>query len=182
MAIAPLAAQQATEPSRTLTPGPGSALTMAKCSICHDITHVTRSLLTRDEWDDNIKVMIQRGMPIEPHEISIIVDYLATYYNRDKAPPAAEPSAEKASSQPAPVARLLSDHGCVACHATDKKVVGPSFREVAGRYRADPGVAEKLAAKIRRGGAGTWGPVPMPPHPQIAEADLKRIADWVLTQ
>ena len=64
IAIAPLAAQEPA-PSRTLLPGKGAALTMAKCALCHDISHVTRTRLSRDEWDDNIRVMIARGMPIE---------------------------------------------------------------------------------------------------------------------
>jgi cytochrome c len=180
-AIAPLAAQES-EPERTLLPGKGAALTMAKCSICHDITHVTRTRLSRDEWEDNIKVMIARGMPIEAHEIPIVLEYLSTYYNRDKPPPAAAAAAEPAATGPLPVERLLADLGCVACHTSDKQLVGPAFREVAARYRTDAGAASRLAVKIREGGAGAWGPVPMPPNPQIADADLKRIVGWVLQQ
>ena len=180
-AVAPLAAQEG-EPARTLLPGKGAALTMAKCSICHDITHVTRTRLSRDEWDDNIKVMIARGMPIEAHEIPIVLDYLATYYNRDKPPPAADAAVEPVASGAAPVERLLADLGCVACHTRDKKLVGPAFREVAARYRADADAPGRLALKIRDGGSGAWGPVPMPPNPQIADADVKRIVGWVLQQ
>jgi cytochrome c551/c552 len=180
VAIAPLAAQEPA-PSGTLLPGTGSALTMAKCSICHDITHVTRSRLTRDEWDDNIKVMIARGMPIEPQEIPVIVDYLATYYNRDKPPPAAEP-AEPRTAAGLPIERLLADNGCMACHGLDKRIVGPSFREVAQKYKGASGALAQLAAKVKGGGAGTWGQIPMPPHPQIADDDLERVVGWVLQQ
>jgi LSD1 subclass zinc finger protein len=88
VSVAPLRAQDA---PATLLAGPGASLTMARCSLCHDITHVTRTRLSRDEWDDNIKVMIARGMPIAPHEIPIVLEYLATYYNRDKPPPPAAP-------------------------------------------------------------------------------------------
>lgn len=182
MAIAQLAAQEPPA-SPTLLPGKGSALTMARCSICHDITHVTRTRLSRDEWDDNIKVMIARGMPIEPHEIPIIVEYLSTYYNRDTPPPASrQVPAVTVSSEARPVQQLLSDYACTACHAIDKKLVGPSFREVATRYKDDSGAAARLLGKIKDGGAGAWGPVPMPPHPQIAADDLKRIVGWVLEQ
>lgn len=170
--IVPLAAQQE-PPATTLLPGPGAALTMAKCSLCHDITHVTRSRLSRDEWDDNIKVMVARGMPIAPQEIGIVLDYLSTYYNRDKPPPAAAAAAEDA-----PPVR----HGCVACHALDSKVIGPSFREIAARYRGDAGAASKLAAKVKDGGAGAWGSVPMPAHPQLAAADIDGLVAWVLQQ
>ena len=177
--VARLAAQQP-EPSKTLLPGKGADLTMARCAICHDITHVTRTRLSRDEWEDNIKVMIARGMPIEPHEIPIIVEYLSTYYNRDKPPPAAE--AAPAADGPATIERLLADNGCVACHAVDKRVIGPAFREVAGKYRDDAGAAAHLEAKIRQGGSGVWGQVPMPPNPQLAAEDVKRLVTWMLRQ
>lgn len=171
VSVAPLRAQDA---STTLLPGPGASLTMARCALCHDITHVTRTRLSRAEWEDNIKVMIARGMPIEPHEIPVVLEYLATYYNRDKPPPAA---AESAVAD-APVAT----HGCVACHAVDGKLIGPSFREIAARYKGDAAAPGRLAAKVREGGAGAWGTLPMPPHPQIKPADLDGLIAWVLQQ
>ena len=181
LAVAPLLAQEPA-PSRTLLPGKGADLTMARCAICHDITHVTRSKLSRDEWEDNIKVMIARGMPIEPHEIPIVVDYLSTYYNRDRPPPAPEAATGTPGSGAAPIEGMLATHGCTACHAMDKKLIGPAFREVASKYRDQAGAADRLAKKVKEGGAGAWGPVPMPPHPQIADDDLTRIAAWVLQQ
>ena len=104
VAIAPLAAQEPAA-SQTLLPGKGAALTMAKRSICHEIAYVTRARLTRGEWEDNIKVMIARGMAIEPQEIQVIVDYLSTYYNRDHPPPPPEKAGESAASEPLPVSR-----------------------------------------------------------------------------
>ena len=179
VSAAHLAAQEP-QPSKTLLPGKGADLTMAKCAICHDITHVTRTRLSRAEWEDNIKVMIARGMPIEPQEIAIVVDYLATYYNRDTPPPAAE--AAPALSGPTPIERLLADNGCVACHAVDKRVIGPAFREVAGKYKGEASAAAHLEGKIRQGGSGVWGQVPMPPNPQLGDEDLKRLTAWVLQQ
>jgi cytochrome c551/c552 len=181
LAVAPIHAQQP-EPSKTLITGKGADLTMAKCAICHDITHVTRSRLTRDEWDDNIKVMIARGMPIEPHEIPVVLEYLATYYNRDKPPPAAEAAAPATSSEPAAVERVLAANGCTACHTLDKPLVGPAFREVAAKYRSQAGAAAQLARKVKEGGAGTWGAVPMPAHPQLSDDEALRLAAWVLQQ
>jgi len=180
VSIAPLRAQQE-EPSKTLMPGKGAALTMAKCSICHDITHVTRSRLSRDEWEDNIKVMIARGMPAQPEEDRQILEYLATYYNRDKPPPAADPAAAAAGAAPAPE-RLLAERGCIACHALDKRVIGPSYREVAQKYRGDAAATTRLVAKVKEGGAGAWGQVPMPPHPQVPDAELKQLVGWILQQ
>ena len=75
---------------------------------------------------------------------------------------------------------LATKNGCTACHASDKKLVGPAFQDVAKKYAGDAGAAAKLADKIKTGGKGVWGPVPMPPHPQISDADRKTLAEWVL--
>lgn len=179
-AIAPLAAQEQIEPSKTLTPGKGSELTTARCVICHDATHITRSRLSRAEWEDNIQVMITRGMPIAPDEIPIVVDYLATYYSHD-AVPAAVPAVAAAAVED-PVQKLLTTNACVACHAIERKLVGPGFREIAQRYQGDSAAPDKLARKIREGGAGAWGSTPMPPHPQLSGADLALIVAWVMRQ
>ena len=68
----------------------------------------------------------------------------------------------------------------MACHAVDKKLVGPSYKAVADKYRGQTDAADKLAKKIRAGGAGVWGAIPMPPHPQVSEADAKTMATYIL--
>lgn len=75
---------------------------------------------------------------------------------------------------------LLKKNNCMACHAVDKKLVGPAYRDVAAKYRGQSDAADKLAKKIRAGGAGVWGQIPMPPHPQISEADAKKLASYIL--
>ena len=77
---------------------------------------------------------------------------------------------------------LASAKNCMACHAVDRKLVGPAFKEVAKKYAADKGAAETLATKIQKGGSGAWGAVPMPANPQVTDADAKKLADWVLSQ
>ena len=74
----------------------------------------------------------------------------------------------------------VKSRGCMACHAVDKKLVGPSYQDIANKYRGQAGAAERLAQKIRAGGAGTWGPIPMPPHAHISETEAKQLAQWVL--
>ncbi len=183
LVIAPLSAQQQVEPSQTLMPGKDADLTTARCIICHDATHITRTRLSRPEWEDNLKVMIARGMPIAPDEIPRVIDYLATYYNRDVAPPAADaPVASTTTSAVDPVQHLLMLNACTACHALDQKMVGPGFREIARRYRGDHSAAEKLARKIREGGAGAWGATPMPPHQHLGEAEVRTLVQWVMAQ
>jgi len=72
--------------------------------------------------------------------------------------------------------------GCLACHAVDKKVVGPAFKVVAAKYKGQPDAVAKLTDKVRKGGAGNWGPVPMPPNPEakIGDAELKTVVEWIL--
>ena len=76
---------------------------------------------------------------------------------------------------------LATAKNCMACHAVDKKLVGPSYKEVAAKYAGQAGAADKLAGKILKGGSGVWGPVPMPANAQVNEAEAKKLAAWVLT-
>ena len=76
---------------------------------------------------------------------------------------------------------LATAKNCMACHAVDKKLVGPSYKEVAAKYAKDKGAADKLAAKILKGGSGVWGAVPMPANTQVSEAEAKKLAAWVLS-
>ena len=69
---------------------------------------------------------------------------------------------------------------CAACHSNDKQVVGPAYVEVAAKYKGDAGAAAKLMEKVKKGGQGVWGPVPMPPNPSVSDADLKTIVTYIL--
>jgi cytochrome c len=75
---------------------------------------------------------------------------------------------------------LLKKNGCTACHAVDKKVIGPAYVEVAAKYKSDPKAAAYLADKIKKGGSGVWGQIPMPPNTQVSDADIKKIVDDIL--
>ena len=79
-------------------------------------------------------------------------------------------------------AQLAAKKNCMACHAVDKKVVGPAYKDVAAKYAGQKDAVDKLAAKIMKGGSGVWGPVPMPANPQVSEAEAKQLAAWVLAQ
>jgi cytochrome c len=76
---------------------------------------------------------------------------------------------------------LATAKNCMACHAIDKKVVGPAYKDVAAKYAGQKDAADKLAQKIMKGGSGVWGPVPMPANTQVNEAEAKKLAAWVLT-
>jgi cytochrome c len=77
---------------------------------------------------------------------------------------------------------LATSKNCMACHAVDKKLVGPAYKEVAAKYAGQKDAVDKLAVKIMKGGSGVWGPVPMPANAQVNEAEAKKLAAWVLTQ
>lgn len=77
---------------------------------------------------------------------------------------------------------LATAKNCMTCHAIDKKVVGPSYKDVAAKYKADKAAADKLATKVIKGGSGVWGPVPMPANAQVSEAEAKKLVAWVLAQ
>ncbi len=77
---------------------------------------------------------------------------------------------------------LAQSKNCMACHAVDKKIVGPSYKDVAAKYKGDKAAVDKLATKIIKGGSGSWGAIPMPANPQVSEADSKKLASWVLAQ
>jgi len=75
---------------------------------------------------------------------------------------------------------LLQKSGCTACHAIDKKVIGPAYNDVAAKYKGDAGAAAKLADKVKKGGSGVWGPVPMPPNAAVPDADIKTMVAYIL--
>lgn len=76
---------------------------------------------------------------------------------------------------------LATSKNCMACHALDKKLVGPAYKEVAQKYAGQKDAASKLASKIMKGGSGVWGAIPMPANTQVNEAEAKTLATWVLT-
>ena len=77
---------------------------------------------------------------------------------------------------------LAQKSGCLACHAIDKKVLGPALKDVAAKYKGDKSAEAKLVAKVKAGGSGVWGPMPMPANsPQVKDEDIKSIVQWVLS-
>ena len=86
------------------------------------------------------------------------------------------------SAQAGPVEDAMNKAGCMACHAKDKKMVGPAFKDIAAKYKGQGDAVAKLTTKVRKGGAGVWGPIPMPPHnpDKISDADLKAAVESIL--
>jgi cytochrome c len=75
---------------------------------------------------------------------------------------------------------LANSKNCMACHAIEKKLVGPSYKDIATKYAGQADAVDKLSGKVIKGGAGAWGPVPMPANPQVSDADAKKLVAWIL--
>jgi cytochrome c len=76
---------------------------------------------------------------------------------------------------------LAKSRNCVACHAVDKKLIGPSYKDIAAKYASDKDAVTRLAKKVRGGGVGVWGQIPMPANPKVSEADAITLVTWVLS-
>lgn len=75
---------------------------------------------------------------------------------------------------------IADSNACMGCHAVDRKLVGPSFQQIAAKYKGDAQAPGKLARKVKDGGAGVWGMIPMPAHQSMSDADIRMVVDWVL--
>lgn len=76
---------------------------------------------------------------------------------------------------------LAQKKNCMACHAVDKKVLGPAYKDVAAKYAGQKDAVDKLAAKVMKGGSGVWGNIPMPANPQVTDAEAKQLVQWILS-
>ena len=84
-------------------------------------------------------------------------------------------------AQAADAEGLAKSSGCLACHTVDKKLVGPSYKDVADKYRKDKNAEATLVKKVKEGGKGNWGDIPMPPNGHVKDADIKTLVDWILS-
>ena len=76
---------------------------------------------------------------------------------------------------------MMKKDGCAACHAIDKKLIGPPYVDVAAKYKGDKDALAKLSEKVKKGGTGVWGSIPMPPNVTVSDADIKDLVSWILT-
>jgi sulfite dehydrogenase len=168
---------------------PGYQLVQRNCMTCHAAQYASSQppASPRAYWEATVKKMKKPfGAQFDDADVPAMVDYLVKTYGAERG--AAVPAAAvkpAVAAVPATggkdVKTLLAANGCMACHALDQKVVGPGFAEVAARYKGKDSVAA-VAANIRNGGAGKWGPVPMPPFSQLSEADAATLAKYVLNR
>ena len=115
--------------------------------------------------------MEKRGQRVLPVLVAVTVIAAPLAMLLPAAGRAAEPLGEQ----------LYKKNDCVTCHAIDHQVVGPSYQAIAKKYAGQPGAVDMLVKAVKDGHVGTWGMVPMPPHPTMSDADIKTIVEWILT-
>ena len=177
----------------TYTPSelPGYQLVQRNCMTCHAAQYASSQppASARAYWEATVKKMKKPfGAQFADEDVPAMVDYLVKTYGAERSAAAvAAPALRKTAAAAVPAVAgkdaktLLAANGCMACHAIDQKVVGPGFTEVAARYKGKDNVSA-VAAHIRQGGSGKWGPVPMPPFSQLSDADAATLAKYVLSR
>ena len=164
---------------------PGYQLVQRNCMTCHAAQYASSQppASPRAYWEATVKKMKKPfGAQFDDADMPAMVDYLVKTYGAERGAAVAKPAAAAVpAASGKDVNTLLAANGCMACHALDQKVVGPGFAEVAARYKGKDNVAA-VAANIRSGGAGKWGPVPMPPFSQLSVADAATLAKYVLSR
>ena len=80
-----------------------------------------------------------------------------------------------------PAQALMKKDNCATCHSVDKKLIGPAYQDVAAKYKGDKDAVAKLSKKVKEGGSGVWGTIPMPPNSATSDADIKELVTWILT-
>ena len=169
---------------------PGYQLVQRNCMTCHAAQYASTQppASPRAYWEATVRKMKKPfGAQFADEDVPAMVDYLVKTYGAERSAPAVAPVVVKTAAAAVPAAAgkdaktLLAANGCMACHAIDQKVVGPGFAEVAARYKGKDNIAV-VAAHIRQGGSGKWGPVPMPPFSQLSDADAAVLAKYVLSR
>jgi cytochrome c len=170
---------------------PGYQIAAQKCSICHSADYITLQppAMSLKQWTaEMVKMQHAYGAPIADEDIKPLAVYLTYTYgdastvsDADRILTATGPGS--AAAAPAvDVQAVLNKNACLSCHALQERGVGPSYHDVAARYRSHPEAAAKVAENIRAGGVHKWGPVPMPAFPNLTSQELQALAEFVLQQ
>jgi cytochrome c551/c552 len=168
---------------------PGYRIATQKCSICHSADYITLQppAMSLKQWTaEMVKMQHAYGAPLDDEDIKPLAVYLTVTYGDastvsdvDRILPGPEPAASGAVID---VQALLAKNACLSCHALDAKLIGPSYHDVAAKYRGNLEAPAKVADNIRSGGANKWGAVPMPAFPNLTPQELQDLAAFVLSQ
>ncbi len=168
----------------------GAELANGQCLICHSVEYVTsQPPMAKAFWKASVLKMQQKyGAPIPDAQVEPLVDYLTRNYGVGTNAPPTHAASNGQASTGTPSAhavgldgpQLAMKYGCLGCHTPQTKLVGPAYREIAAKYKSDADAFSKIDQQIHKGGSGKWGPIIMPPFPQISSAETKILADWIL--
>ena len=172
---------------------PGYMLAQRNCMTCHSVHYIQSQppASPRDYWEATVKKMrVPFGAKLADEDIPVIVDYLVKTYGAERNSgtmalnTADKPATVALTTAPGPAGAkaLLAANNCMACHAIDKQIVGPAFRDVAAKYASKANAAALVARNIRDGGSGKWGPLSMPAFGQLSDAEAGALAHYVLSQ
>lgn len=173
--------------TRSFKPAPGAEIANGQCLTCHSVEYVTtQPPMPRQFWAASVKKMQEKyGAAIPPEQVEPLLDYLGQHYGvgTNANPGTTVTNVARAAVAPSANAQQLAfKYGCLSCHNVETKIVGPSYREIASKYRDDSAAATKIVEQIKQGGSGKWGPVLMPPFPQVTPEESKVLATWILGQ
>lgn len=168
-------------------PASGAELANGQCLTCHSVEYIaTQPPMPRPFWAASVKKMQDKyGAAIPPEQIEPLLDYLVQNYGlgtNGVPATAATNIVRKVVASTADAQNIALKYGCLSCHNVEVKIVGPSYKEIAGKYRGDTAAAAKIGEQIQKGGSGKWGPVIMPPFPQVTEVESRVLAAWILGQ
>ena len=161
----------------------GAEIANGQCLTCHSVEYVTtQPRMARPFWKASVQKMQQKyGATIPDAQVEPLLDYLTKNYGV----PGEGGGSSTAGSLPTTFTptdgpQLAARYGCLGCHNTATKIVGPAYREIAAKYKTDANARAKIDEQIHKGGSGKWGPVIMPPFPQISATETKILTDWIL--
>ena len=121
------------------------------------------------------------GAQIPQEQVEAVVDYLAKNYGvTTNSAHASVQASATTQSHVADAQQIATRYGCLGCHNLAVKLVGPAYRDIAAKYKSDPAAFAKVDEQIHKGGSGKWGPIIMPPFPQVTANETKVLADWIL--
>jgi cytochrome c551/c552 len=169
---------------------PGYRIATQKCGICHSADYITLQppAMSLKQWTaEMVKMQHAYGAPLDDEDIKPLAVYLAVTYGDAGTVPEADrllpgPPPAVAAGAALDVQTLLAKNACLGCHALNAKLIGPSYHDVAAKYRNAPEAAISVAASIRDGSSNKWGAVPMPAFPNLAAQELQVLAAFVLGQ
>jgi len=163
--------------------GTAAELANGQCLVCHSVEYVsTQPPMPRSFWKAEVQKMQQKyGAAIPDEQVDALIDYFTSNYGvGTNAVSFAGTGTAAVASNGSSATLLATKYGCLGCHNPVTKIVGPSYRDIAAKYRNDPEALQKIDQQIHQGGSGKWGPVIMPPFPSISAQETRILADWIL--